>query len=48
MILQLMKLPVLNIKGEETGREVTLDKSIFGIPENNHVVYLELSNMSKQ
>ena len=35
-----MKLPVLNIKGKETGREVTLDKSIFGIPENNHVVYL--------
>ena len=35
-----MKLPVLNIKGKETGREVTLDKSIFGVPENNHVVYL--------
>ena len=35
-----MKLPVLNIKGKETGREVTLDKSIFGIPEHNHAVYL--------
>ncbi len=35
-----MKLPVLNIKGKETGREVTLDKSIFGVSENNHVVYL--------
>ncbi|MBF25288.1 MAG: 50S ribosomal protein L4 [Flavobacteriales bacterium] len=35
-----MKLPVLNIKGKETGREITLDKSIFGVPEHNHAVYL--------
>ena len=35
-----MKLPVLNIKGKETGREITLDKSVFGIPEHHHVVYL--------
>ncbi len=35
-----MKLPVLNIKGKETGRQVTLEKSIFGVSENNHVVYL--------
>ena len=35
-----MKLPVLNIKGKKTGREITLDKSIFGIPEHQHVVYL--------
>jgi len=35
-----MKLPVLNIKGKETGREVTLDKSVFGMPEHNHAVYL--------
>lgn len=35
-----MKLPVLNIKGKETGRQVTLDKSIFGVAEHNHVVYL--------
>ena len=35
-----MKLPVLNIKGKETGRQISLDKSIFGIPENQHVVYL--------
>ena len=37
-----MKLPVLNIKGEKTGREVTLDKSVFGIPEHNHAVYLAI------
>jgi len=35
-----MKLPVLNIKGKKTGRDITLDKSIFGIPEHQHVVYL--------
>ncbi len=35
-----MKLPVLNIKGEKTGRDITLDKSIFGIPEHQHAVYL--------
>ena len=35
-----MKLPVLNIKGKETGRQVTLNKSIFGVAENKHTVYL--------
>jgi large subunit ribosomal protein L4 len=35
-----MKLPVLNIKGKETGRQISLDKSVFGIPENKHAVYL--------
>lgn len=37
-----MKLSVFNIKGEETGREVSLDKSIFGIEPNEHAVYLEV------
>lgn len=37
-----MKLAVLNIKGEETGREVTLDKNIFGIKPNEHAVYLDV------
>ncbi len=35
-----MKLEVLNIKGEPTGREVSLDKKVFGIEPNEHVVYL--------
>ena len=35
-----MKLPVLNIKGKKTGRDITLDKSIFGVPEHQHAVYL--------
>lgn len=39
-----MKVAVLNIKGEETGREVTLDKSIFGIEPNEHAVYLDVKN----
>ncbi|MEQ8239481.1 MAG: 50S ribosomal protein L4 [Cyclobacteriaceae bacterium] len=37
-----MKLSVLNIKGEDTGREVTLDESVFGIDPNEHTVYLEI------
>ncbi len=37
-----MKLAVVNIKGEETGREVTLDKKIFGIEPNEHAVYLDV------
>jgi large subunit ribosomal protein L4 len=37
-----MKLPVLNIKGKETGREVTLDKSVFGVAAHDHVVYLSV------
>jgi len=35
-----MKLPVLNIKGEKTGREITLDKDLFCVDEHNHAVYL--------
>ena len=39
-----MKVAVLNIKGEETGREIDLDKSIFGIEPNEHAVYLDVKN----
>ena len=35
-----MKLPVLNIEGKETGRQISLDKSVFGVPENQHAIYL--------
>ena len=35
-----MEVSVLNIKGEDTGRKVTLDESIFGIEPNEHVVYM--------
>ena len=35
-----MELSVLNINGQETGRKVTLNESIFGIEPNDHVIYL--------
>ena len=35
-----MEVSVLNIKGENTGRKVTLDESIFGIEPNEHVIYM--------
>jgi large subunit ribosomal protein L4 len=35
-----MELSVYNIKGEDTGRKVTLDDSIYGIEPNNHAIYL--------
>lgn len=35
-----MKLDVINIKGESTGRQIELPEDIFGIEPNEHVVYL--------
>lgn len=35
-----MKLEVLNIQGESTGRSVDLSDAIFGIEPNEHAVYL--------
>ena len=35
-----MKLEVLDINGKATGREVTLDKGVFGLEPNEHAVYL--------
>ncbi len=37
-----MEVSVLNIKGQETGRKVTLDEAIFGIEPNDHVIYLDV------
>ena len=37
-----MKLNVLNIKGEETGKTVTLNDEIFGIEPNDHAIYLDV------
>jgi large subunit ribosomal protein L4 len=37
-----MKLSVFNIKGESTGREISLDESVFGIEPNTHAVYLDV------
>ena len=35
-----MKLDVLNIQGESTGRSVELPEDVFGIEPNEHVLYL--------
>lgn len=37
-----MEVSVLNINGQETGRKVTLNDSIFGIVPNDHVLYLDV------
>ena len=37
-----MELSVLNIKGQETGKKVTLNDAIFGIEPNDHVIYLDV------
>ena len=39
---EIMEVNVLNIEGKETGRKVKLDKSIFGIEPNDHVIYLDV------
>ena len=37
-----MEVSVLNIKGQETGRKVTLNEAIFGIEPNDHVIYMDV------
>lgn len=37
-----MEINVLNIKGEDTGRKVTLLDSVFGIEPNDHAIYLDV------
>ena len=37
-----MELSVFNIKGEDTGRKVTLNDAIFGIEPNDHAIYLDV------
>ena len=37
-----MEVAVYNIKGEDTGRKVTLNDSVFAIEPNNHAVYLDV------
>ncbi|MCC5928436.1 MAG: 50S ribosomal protein L4 [Cyclobacteriaceae bacterium] len=39
-----MELAVYNIKGEDTGRKISLDDSIFGIEPNEHAVYLDVKH----
>lgn len=37
-----MELAVYSIKGEDTGRKVTLSDAIFGLEVNEHVMYLDV------
>ena len=37
-----MEVNVLNIKGEDTGRKVVLNDSVFGIEPNDHAIYLDV------
>jgi len=36
-----MKVAVKNISGEDTGRKINLNDSIFGIEPNDHAIYLD-------
>lgn len=37
-----MELSIYNVKGEDTGRKITLDESIFGIEPSDHALYLDV------
>ncbi|APD07074.1 50S ribosomal protein L4 [Flavobacteriaceae bacterium UJ101] len=37
-----MEVAVLDIKGKETGRKISLDTTVFGVEPNEHTVYLEV------
>ena len=37
-----MKIPVINIKGKATGREIELSKKVFGVDPSDHAVYLDV------
>lgn len=37
-----MEVSVLNIKGEDTGRKISLNDAIFGIEPNDHAIYLDV------
>ena len=40
-----MEVSVFNIKGEDTGRKVALNESIFGIEPNDHAIYLDVKQL---
>ncbi|MEG2163265.1 MAG: 50S ribosomal protein L4 [Bacteroidales bacterium] len=37
-----MELNVFNIKGEDTGKKVTLNDAVFGVAPNEHAIYLDV------
>ena len=37
-----MELSVYHIKGEDTGRKITLDDAVFAVEPNDHAIYLDV------
>lgn len=37
-----MELSVYNIKGQDTGKKVTLNDAVFGVEPNDHAIYLDV------
>ena len=37
-----MELSIYNIKGEDTGRKITLDDAVFAVEPNDHAIYLDV------
>ena len=37
-----MEVGVLNIKGQDTGKKVALNDSVFGVEPNDHAIYLDV------
>jgi len=37
-----MEVAVLDIKGKETGRKITLSDAVFGVEPNEHAIYLDV------
>ncbi|TDB68813.1 50S ribosomal protein L4 [Arundinibacter roseus] len=37
-----MELSVINIKGEDTGKKISLSEDIFGVEPNEHAIYLDV------
>jgi len=40
-----MELKIYNIKGEQIDKSVTLNSEIFGVPPNDHAIYLDVKNI---
>jgi len=37
-----MELSIFNVKGEDTGRKISLNEAVFGIEPNDHAIYLDV------
>ncbi len=37
-----MELAVYNIKGEETGKNISLNQNVYGVDPNDHAIYLDV------